>query len=335
MDGTHLHRRNRHQESVVLQQKLPGLWLSLHESGKYRYRDFALLQWGATRTIQAAHFPIKSVWFCLCALGVKTIVTAIYDAETSALHVEFVSIVHAARAAEILRHGNLPGYPTHTQSDSDYWGQTYEMQFDTNDDFDTSLVTMLRDSTNNSSQDLHHTDAQGEFDTGIQHRVAAYMPQDHLEQEFNRLPFNQTWPDTWSPIMEEKGLHPRLHHDPMLESIQRGIVLSRKSWSWEIPQEAKEEHDNMIRTLRDPHWRDSWEVYYRDNSELTENLLRWDEYAAIARHREGVALKQRLAAGRIFDCAGCEYGCGERMDGISQVILDFLDGKIDLQADSE
>lgn len=206
----------------------PQPWRPSARRNTYRLVDSILLQNGFTRAIRAAKFPAKAVWFFLNTMGLRHITDATY--ESGALSVESVSIFQAARATRILREGGFPYY------EPDDHGPLL--------DYNMSLVHPKIDSTDSHMDDLK---------VGI----SAFIPHDHLATKFDRLPYNQTWPDTWAPIMDLRGLEPRPHRDGMLEMIQKHAAFSRSTWSWDIPLALQEDHNTILNTFADRDWKDA------------------------------------------------------------------------------
>ncbi|KFH48614.1 hypothetical protein ACRE_003510 [Hapsidospora chrysogenum ATCC 11550] len=207
----------------------PRTWRPSVPRNSYHQGDSILLRNGFTRAIRAAKFPAKAVWFFLNTMGLQHITNASY--ESGALSVEFVSIFQAARATRILREGSFPYYKP-----DEHDGPLL--------DYNMSLVHPEIDSTDSHIEDLEV-------------RTSAFIPHDHLARKFDRLPYNQTWPDTWSPIMGLQGLEPRSHRDGMLEMIQKHAAFSRNTWSWDIPPVLQEDHNTVLNTFADPDWNDA------------------------------------------------------------------------------
>lgn len=305
---------------AYVQHKLPGfedengeihhpkVWLSSTRAKTYNRNDSILLQNGFSRAIRAANFPAKAVWFCLKALGLHHVVDASYDNSKSIFSVEFISVFHAAQAIRTLREGRFP-----------YYIPDCHPLLDCN----MSLVTARLDSTDS---DVSVLPSEG--------LVAAFVPHDHLDRKFNRLPYNQTWPEKFYPIMNMHGLEPRPHHDTMLETIQKYVLLSRTCWSWQIPESLRSDHDMALDTLGDPNWQDAWVSFFRANADKTEDLLRWADYAAVAEHRREKTAELGLEPGQVPCCVNCRFRCGASKEKtVPQVVQDFLDGMIQVQAE--
>ncbi|KAL6862611.1 hypothetical protein ACO1O0_002847 [Amphichorda felina] len=285
----------------------PEVWLSPARVNTYHRGDSFLLQNGFTRALRATEFPAKAVWFCLNALGLRNIVDASYDTNKSILNVEFVSIFHASLAIRTLREGRFPFYTPDRHPLLDY---------------NMSLVTARLDSTDSDVRVLPPA--------GL---IAAFVPHDYLDRKFNRLPYNQKWPESFFPIMNMHGLQTRPRHDTMLETIQKYASFSRSSWSWQMAELLTSDHDTVLDTLSDPEWRDAWASFFQANTNKTENLLRWADYAAIAQHRRDMAAELGLAPGQVPSCANCRCRCGLSREMVPQVVQDFLDGKIEVQTE--
>ena len=240
-----------------------------------------------TRCFKAFEFPVKAVWFCLCALGHdSSLVNAEYNHETATLSLEFVSLFAAHRAFRTINEGRFPYYYPN------------QLRFVTGN---TPLTEFRPDSTDGDVCLLPS-------------RVAEYIPPDHLENKFNCLPYNQVWPDRWFPIMRSQGLQPRPFQDHMLQMIQRYASLSRTSWSWEVAQDVCVDHARVMETLGDPAWKDAWDAFFVANRTKTQNLKRWEEYGGLARRRR----EKTTARGSLV---------GELSRKMPRVIEDFLSGK--------
>lgn len=129
---------------------------------------------GYTRTVTISPISVSCVWFMIHAVAApRDILAAEYNAATETLALEFASIGIAHRTA-LRINGNLFDF-------------IFEMR-------------------------------RGEKRVGLcADRVGyggyvAYVPSDYLRQQFDRLPFNEYWPDKYYYVMSQRDLHPRPSH---------------------------------------------------------------------------------------------------------------------------
>ncbi|OAR02232.1 hypothetical protein LLEC1_03822 [Akanthomyces lecanii] len=269
-----------------------GAWVVPTPSFPICYNTNTSLNQGYTRTVTLSPIPASCVWFMIQAVAAPVdILAAEYDSTTKTLTLEFASIGVAHRTA--------------LQMNSKFFDFIFE-----GEPADRRLGTCA--------------------DRVGYGGYVAYVPPDYLQQQFDRPPFNEYWPERYYYVMTQRNLHPLISQKERnisasdatttdddsfettsstgtsLDEEPRGRPLrTRDAPSFEKQKQASEE---LLAELEDSELAGSWDGFFENRH--TISLRGWDEYGKIARHRRELSSEQGLVNGIVPKCDGkCELKC--------------------------
>ncbi|VUC33050.1 unnamed protein product [Clonostachys rosea] len=307
-----------------------------------------------SRRFKMDNFPVNAVWFFICTMGgEKTIVHASYDYHHGkSLTVEFVSLAHSIRAYKLVGKKEFPfyvpcfgslSYVSEDQSrlDTPIWNgyrtpseslRSVEFYFPSNEELSSiSEGTVSR--TWCSTPDY-----------SLKCQFVAWIAPDEITTSFDKVPYNEDWPDSYHDIMSKYHLEPRSKEE-MEEARKRAVKkmakylgFHRRGWSWQATcgkvlsrrtslSSLSMSRDSIISTMSIPRLENTWTSFFRDNQDATIDVQRWEHYSRLAQHRRELCAQQGLLEGQIPECHdGCEFGCvAIKAAPVSLVIREFLE----------
>ncbi|OAA77064.1 hypothetical protein LEL_06748 [Akanthomyces lecanii RCEF 1005] len=246
---------------------------------------------GYTRTVAIFPISVNCVWFIIHAVAApQDILAAEYDAATETLTLEFASVGVAHRTS-LHMNNNL--------FDFVFEGRAAVRRLESRED---------------------------RVGCGC---YVAYVPPDVLQQQFDRSPFNEYWPERYYYVMTQRNLHPRTAHKKRNISASDATTTDDDSFETtssvetsldEEPRERpqirhtlsskkqKQAPEVLLVELEDSKLSGSWDSFFENRH--TISLRGWDEYGKIARHRRELTSEQGLVDGIVPKCDGkCELKC--------------------------
>lgn len=255
---------------------------------------------GFTRVLRMSAVRITSVCFLLTCIGMVDVVHAQYDKETAALNVEFTSVRAAVRTKDRLIELGMP-----------YWHSSPIFTDDSEDlhqaSAEQSMITFLKDPCDGEVDDL--LDAP------------AYTPfiSDNEVNCLNCLPYSIDWPANLHPCMKYGDVEPR-DAEKQWDILKSCDFIYRHGWSWNVPSEMQEIVECIQATIGTPEWNQTWDRWFREEAEHSNNLGRLHAYAEVVKHRERMSSQ----------CDGhCEYGCDLKKSPVAQVVQDYIAGNFE------
>ncbi|RFU72769.1 nucleotide-binding, alpha-beta plait [Trichoderma arundinaceum] len=175
------------------------------------------------------------------------------------------------------------------------------------------------------------------------------LPEDDLEEWWNRYPYNDYVPPqlrnsagfkgpTRLSVQERLALQYDIqesevddflhdvenHRDTEFRIIGSSITLTRRKWGWSMKTED-ETKLLMATTLHEPDWAEQWDEYFAARGEI--NRRTWEHYGMLAKHRREKAEEQGLGPEMVPVCSkGCEMGCRDiKATPVAPVVKKYFD----------
>lgn len=173
-----------------------GVWVVPTPSFPVRFDTNVSLKRGYTRTVAIAPISVDCVWFMICAVAApREVLDAEYDGATRTLTLEFAGVDIAHRTAINVVSG------------------LFEFIFE-------------NEAANKRVDQCADRVGYGGY--------VAYVPPHYLQQQFDRPPFNDYWPETYFYVMTDRDLHPRTNHKKRNISTSEGTTTdddANEAWS--------------------------------------------------------------------------------------------------------
>ena len=255
---------------------------------------------GFTRVLSVSSVPITSVCFLLTCVGMREVIHADYDKETAALDVEFTSIRAAVHAKNRLLELGMPYWqskPIFTDNPGALRQASAEQP----------MVTFVKDPCDGQVDDLLEAPAYTPF-----------ISDDEVDC-LNCLPYSIDWPANVHPCMKHGDVEPR-NAEEQWDMLKSCDFIYRHGWSWNVPSEMQEIVECMQATIGTLEWNQTWDRWFREEAEHSNNLSRLHAYAEVVKHR------QRMGS----QCDGnCEYGCDLKNSPVAEVVQDYIAGNFE------
>ncbi|CAH0050335.1 unnamed protein product [Clonostachys solani] len=317
-----------------------------------------------TRCFKIDNFPVHAVWFFICAMGgEKAIVHAAYNHKcgSEALTVEFVSLAHSTQAYQWLQNKEFPfyapspgslhwiaedetrlGLPSPNTSCHSPDDSSNSFYIPTSESIDCFAEEFAEDefAEDETESDLPspNTGCRTPPDYSPRRQFVAYIAPDQITISFDKVPYNEDWPDIEHPIMSLYHLEPRSREEmeeacrQEVELMAENLTLRRRGWSWQATYGGSCRRtsfcwDTIISSMSSPRLEGTWKVYFSEHQDSTIDLQKWGHYARLAQHRRELCAQQGLPDGQIPKCpADCKFGCvGIKMTPVSEVIQHFFE----------
>lgn len=259
-----------------------GIWVIPTLSFTLSIREQILLRNGYTRTIAFSPIAVECVWFTVSAIADrKHILDVDYDMASKAITIEFVSLDACHQAV---------------------LGLQKNLLFLAFNPTDEEAIVSLTDRVAFAANVL-------------------YLPQNYLEQRFNREPYNDYWPERYCYVMSLRNLHPRRsqpHEDTSTDDDEfNDTMISRSNAA--APSGGSDFLTSM--ELEEPAMPGNWDSYCENQQTIRYGA--WAKYGRVARHRRELSTAQGLAPGVIPLCDGqCEFECKSIKDTPAPEVVD-------------